>query len=142
MTKHRYVRLVMLVREGINVKIHNELMHEDVAVIWASVGDGKSKILKIGGIYREHHVLLKQKPNPTLADSAQLVRWTQFLAVWKRAAKDDECILIRDTNLEYILWHNPEPSHSKMVQKTKEEIKTEGFYQVIRGISRTWRQTD
>ena len=62
-------------------------MHEDVAVIWASVKVGNKSNMKVGGIYREHQMLLKSKPNPTKTDAAQLARWNLFLSGWKKQQK-------------------------------------------------------
>ena len=75
MEKHNYACLVLLVKEGVEVAVHHELMHEDVASIWVSVRNGSKGVLKIGGVYREHRMLLKPKPNLSKSDQAQLERW-------------------------------------------------------------------
>ena len=49
------------------------------------------------------------------------------------------CIVLGDTNLDYLTWQHPEPSHVRMVDKTKDEIETSGFTQIIRGFTRSWR---
>ena len=49
MIKHKYARLVLLVKDGVNIKIHKNLMHEDLAVIWLSVLSGGKSVLKLGG---------------------------------------------------------------------------------------------
>ena len=43
-----------------------------------------------------------------------------------------------DTNLDYLRWNQPERHLVKMVDKTKEEIETRGFHQMIGGVTRTW----
>ena len=113
MQKHRYARLVLLVKDGVDVIIHNDLMHEYIAVMWVSVKNGRRKLMKIGGINCKHKLLWKPKPNPTSLDSAQLEGWNQFLAGWKRAAKDNMCVMLEDTNLDYIKWETPDQSHEK-----------------------------
>ena len=138
MSKHTIARIVLLVKMGIEVSIHREYMHEDVAAIWASVKNGGKKVMMIGGVYREHQMLLKQKPNPTLLLAAQLECWNLFLKGWKRAARRNMCVLIGDTNLDFARWQNPEESHKKMVDRMKEVMETEGFIQVIKGITRMW----
>ena len=140
MRKHRYARLILLVREGIDVKIHLNLMHEDIAAIWVSIRCGNKYKMKIGGIYREHQLMLKPKPNPSKTEAAQLARWNIFINCWKRAAKDKTCIVIGDTNLDYLTWDNPETHLAKMVDRTKLEIETIGFIQIIRGVTRSWRK--
>ena len=54
MSKHKYARLVLLVKDGVNIKIHKNLMHEDLAVIWLSVLSGGKSVLKLGGGYTEN----------------------------------------------------------------------------------------
>ena len=139
MEKHKCARIVLLVKNGIDITVHREFMHEDVAAIWVSVRNGRRRVMKIGGVYREHQMLLKPKPNPTLTEEAQLERWQFFLQGWQRAADQNMCVLIGDTNLNFNKWQNPIPSQSRMVEKTKELMETEGFVQVIKGITRTWR---
>ena len=95
--------------------------------------------MKIGSIYREHQLLFKNKPNPTLTEAAQLERWSKILDGWKRAAQSPHCTVLGDLNLDYLTWNNPQPSHLNMVNKTKAEIETLGFSQIIRGHTRTWR---
>ena len=91
MTKHHYSRIVLLVKNGLNIKVHNEWMNEDIAVIWISVNNGSRGSLKIGGVYREHRLLFKPKPNMTKTDAAQFDRWNTFLRGWKAAAKKKKC---------------------------------------------------
>ena len=79
MSIHNCARIVLLAKEGIEVKIHKEMMHTDVAVIWAGIQSSGRSYMKVGGIYRQHQMLLKQKPNPTKTDCAQLDRWNKFL---------------------------------------------------------------
>ena len=84
-------------------------------------------------------MLLKTKPIPTLPYSAQLNRWKLIVDSWKAISRDSMCTLIGDTNLDYLRWQNPEGSHLRMVQKTKDDIETLGFTQVINGHTRTWK---
>ena len=143
MRKHNYTRLVLLVREGVDVTLKSDLVHEDIAWIWVSMRNGNQRSINIGGIYREHCILLKPKPNLTVSDSAQLDRWNVFLASWKKASNDNMCCLIGDTNLDHIRWEDPDPAHIKMVDRTKYVIELAGFTQILCGITRTWRgQTD
>ena len=57
-----------------DVEVHGDLMHEDVAVIWVSVKNGGRSIMKVGGVYREHQMLLKTKPNPTLEGGGSIIQ--------------------------------------------------------------------
>ena len=49
MEKHKCARLVLLVREGINVTLNTKMMHEDVQVIWVSLNIGRRSNMKVGG---------------------------------------------------------------------------------------------
>ena len=53
------------------------------------------------------------------------------------AAKDPLCTVIVDINLDYLTWHDPEAAHVNMVNRTKDEIETRGFSQIIRGHTRS-----
>ena len=122
MTKHRYAIIVLLARQGIKLQIHNDIMHEDLAVIWLSVNYSVRKRMEIGGIYREHQHIFMPKPYPSLSDIAQLDRWNQILVGWKAAAKYSMCTIIGDMNLDYLKWQTPDFSLQKMVDRTKDEI--------------------
>ena len=50
-------RIVMLVRDGIDVKILNEYSDSSVAGIWVKLGARGRKPMVIGGIYREHRFI-------------------------------------------------------------------------------------
>ena len=139
MHKHNYARLVMLVKDGVEVQIHEDLMHEYISVIWASLNYSSRKRMKVGGVYREHQLLLQSKPNPTLTDEAQQDWWNSVIDIWKLAARDSMCTLIGDTNLDHLRWDTPEQSHATMVENTKDEIESAGFTHVIHGFTRQWR---
>ena len=139
MNKHGYARIVLLAKVGLEVEVHNDIMHEDLSVIWVSLKYSSRRKMKLGGIYREHQLLFQDKPNPTLTDAAQLARWSLILEGWKKAATDPHCTVLGDMNLDYLTWQNPKPSHLRMVNLTKDEIETKGFSQLIKGHTRTWR---
>ena len=52
MLKHKYAGIILLVREGIDLKIHNEMMHEDIAAIWIGIQYSARKRMRSGGVYR------------------------------------------------------------------------------------------
>ena len=51
-------RLVLLVREGVKVDIQESWMDEIVASIWLKIRRRGSKSITIGGVYREHSLML------------------------------------------------------------------------------------
>ena len=65
MERHGYSRLQLLVREGITMKTHKNLEHGDIASIWGTVELEGQKNIKIGGIYREHAILLQPDTDAT-----------------------------------------------------------------------------
>ena len=83
-------------------------MHEDVAVIWVSIKTKNRSSMIIGGIYREHRLLLTGRNNDSKTEAAQLERWNLFLEGWKLASQKKMCLLIGDTNLDYSRWDNPD----------------------------------
>ena len=48
------------------------------------------------------------------------------------------CTVIGDTNIDYLKWVSPDPSHKRLTERTKDEIESLGFTQVITGVTRTW----
>ena len=64
MDRHNYARIVLLAKDGIDIKIHNKLMHEDLSVIWISLCYLGNKRMKIRGIYESTGYSFS--PNPTL----------------------------------------------------------------------------
>ena len=84
-------------------------------------------------------MLCKPKPNPTKTDEAQLERWNKFLIGWKWASKSKFCVLVGDTNLDFLKWQNPDRKHEKMVQRTKDVIEEAGHTQIIKGKTRSWQ---
>ena len=140
MSKHKYARIVLLAKNELDIKIEENLMNEDISAIWLSLAYAGNRRMKIGGIYREHRLLFQADPNPTKTDGAQLTRWNTILARWKTAARDPLCTVIGDLNLDFLNWQDPTPAHASMIARTKDEIETRGFTQIIRGHTRTWRQ--
>ena len=72
----------------------------------------------------------------------QLARWNSVLVGWKAAAaRNSNCVIIGDINLDYTMWDNPENSNVNMVNRTKVEIETIGFVQLLKEITRSWPNT-
>ena len=54
--RRKNARVVTYVRQGLDVKVENKLMEEDlVPEVWLSVGEPGRKRFLIGAIYREHN---------------------------------------------------------------------------------------
>ena len=96
----------------------------------------------IGAIYREQHLLRVGTPNNTDDPREQERRWRTVLEQWKRASKGNECYIVGDLNLDFLKWDDPEARNKKMVESTKLEVETAGFFQLVEGHTRTWKDQD
>ena len=84
--------------------------------------------MRIGGLYREHHLLGHPTPNPTGAPNLQLARWNLMLEGWKAAAAGKmNCAIVGDLNLDYTKWNSPNPSESKNDRKNQVRDRNTGI---------------
>ena len=120
-------RLVIFVKEGINVEVKNELMDDEVSAIWLKCGSRGRRPLLIAGIYREHKFLFQGAE--TGSDRAQQQRWSKFVDKWKVAAAvaNHDVYVIGDTNLDFASWDNPDIAHQRVIEKVKLEVEMSGF---------------
>ena len=78
-------------------------------------------------------------PNTSDEPNKQLARWNTILVGWKAvAAGDVRCLVIGDLNLDYMGWNSFEAGAAKMVDRTKVEVETLGFVQLIGKVTRAW----
>ena len=49
-----HARIVLIVRDGVNVHVLKEHMDPDIAAIWVKIASSKKRSVVVGGIYREH----------------------------------------------------------------------------------------
>ena len=138
-------RIVLIAKMELNVSIQTEYMDNSTATVWVKVGNSRNSSIIIEGIYREHQQLGLTDPNATHMEiqREQEKRWCKIVKNWKAAGQKSKCVIIGDLNLDYNRWEDPEQHLVQMVDLTKEHIETEGFSQLITGITRVWRdQTD
>ena len=133
----KYSRIVLLVRNGVEVEVLNNCMEPDISAIWIKVGKAGRKPLVVGGVYREQHLLLQGNPNLTDAQDLQNDRWNRTLKGWIKATKNSKSMVLGDMNLNYLHWDNP-PYNKNMIDSTKTQIETLGFTQMIREVTRSW----
>ena len=133
-------RLVLLVKDSVEVNIEEQLMDEEVTSIWAKVSTKGARKVLVCGVYREHQYM-NQDTDWSLAPAEQLRRWKTFLRQVERAANTSSCQIIGDINLDYEKWANPDGGHAEMVNKTKASLETAGFIQKIEGTTRSWPDT-
>ena len=84
---HNHARLVVLIKEEMEVEILHDLMDNQVAAVWIKVGGGGRKAMKIGLVYREHQYIWQQQENDSGSMKNQRLRWNMFVDKWRRAAK-------------------------------------------------------
>ena len=133
-----YARITLLVKQDIEFKVLSQYMEPGTSSIWISVGSRGRRPLRIGGIYREQH-LIRQGPNNNSGDpNLQIARWDRQLAGWTAAAAGNaNCIVIGDLNLDFLNWDQQAYHNARMVERTKTEVETLGFSQLVVGITRS-----
>ena len=57
MSSLHHCRIIALVKTGLNYKIEDNLMSEDIASIWLKLGGKGRKSVFVGGVYREHTII-------------------------------------------------------------------------------------
>ena len=114
-----HARLVMLVREGLEVKTLNELMDNQLAAVWIRVSSRGRKSMTIGAVYREHQLIWQEEENDSGSAQCQNERWNRLIDQWKRAARDSDVMVIGDLNLNHLKWGNPDQIQVRMIEKVK-----------------------
>ena len=98
-----YSRLVLLIRTGLSVTILDNLMEDQVASIWVRISSRGRKTQIIGGVYREHRLLLQGEINNTGEEALQTLRWKAFLSQWRRASlMCSKCHVIGDLQPRHV----------------------------------------
>ena len=133
-----YSRIILMVKEGVQVTIMDELMCPEVSSIWLKISKRGCRKLHLGGVYREHDLLRRDDGIDHSEPAQQLRRWRLFIEQWHIASKQTDCIVIGDLNLDMLHWRSPEYHHSNMVDLVKNVIETKGFVQTVQGVTRSW----
>ena len=63
-----HARLVLIVRDGVNVHVLKEHMDPDIAAIWVKIASAKKHSVVVGGFYREHLQLGTEAANLTFME--------------------------------------------------------------------------
>ena len=138
LTSMGYSRLILLVKEGVQITLMDDLMCPEVSSIWLKIAKRGCKKLHLGGVYREHDLLRSTDDIDHSLPAQQLNRWRLFIDQWDRASIQTDCIVLGDLNLDLLRWASPEYKHSEMVDLVKNVIETKGFVQMVQGITRSW----
>ena len=140
MNRMKHCRLLMLVKDEMDIEILGNIMEQDLATIWIRIRRQGKKSLIIGAIYREQHQLLQSiKPSQGENERLQIQRWSRITDQWVKAARLGETYVIGDMNLDHLRWYNPPRGHQEMVEAVKSKIETIGFCQIGSGHTRSWR---
>ena len=116
---HNIARIVLLVKDGLAVKVLGNLMQPAIANIWIKIGDRGKKPITFGFIYREHQHIGLTTPDDSLSPQSQLERWRQIVNNWRAATNGGNTIIMGDLNLDFEKWGNPRYAHIKMVDLVK-----------------------
>ena len=132
-------RIIALVRDGINIEVKYDWMEDHTSSIWMEIQRPGKKKLVLGSVYREQSLLRQGSINNTDAIPLQTARWNRFLKQWREIGSRHDTFLIGDLNLDMKRWDDPTYRNKNMVDFTKQEIITEGFTQLIKDTTRSWR---
>ena len=138
MTSLKHSRLVLIVKDTIEVKVLNDYMDDKIPSIWCKIG-GKKTGITVGGFYREFTQLGTEQMN----DNAQIKlqkqeqRWKRWMDQWKLASRAANCYVVGDLNLDHLRWGSPDSSQENMIDAVKNDIETAGFIQLIRDYTRS-----
>ena len=136
-------RLVVLVREGITVKVQEQYMDKIVAAVWMRIGCRGRKPITLGAVYRQHKYIYEGAPETSGTDEQQLVRFKKLVEKWVSAADSGDVMLVGDVNVDYKKWDQTEYRLKDMVELLKDEVETLGFFQMVKEVTRSWNnQTD
>ena len=140
MARLGHARIVLLVKNHINVQKLNQFMNDDISTIWVRVGDSKKNSVVVGGIYREHQILGEGDDNTNWIEKLrrQEERWSRIVNNWRRAGLQSNCITIGDLTLDWLQWDDPVHQHIRMINKVQDDIETTGHVQLTRGFTRSW----
>ena len=135
-----HARIILLSKKDLTVDLLPNLSDKESASIWCKVGRKKNSSLIVGGIYRQHQLLGRTRPDATRNELQleQEIRWSKILKKLKNISRNKNCIVIGDLNLDHLRWNNPELHLENMVEMTKTVIENCGFQQLITNHTRTW----
>ena len=75
----KVARIVMLVREDIEVKVLTQYMDTQVASIWIKVITNGTRSVIFGGIYWEHCYIGLEQEDDSASDRRQAEMWNKFI---------------------------------------------------------------
>ena len=89
-----HARIVLIVRDGVNVHVLKEHMDPDIAAIWVKITPSKKRSVVVGGIYREHLLLGTEDRNLSFMEklSLQENRWKKIVNRWNHIGKSADCL--------------------------------------------------
>ena len=131
-------RLVTYVREGVNVKLREDLMDTNFSSIWLEINlkQGKKDVkILVCNFYREHKVVGIDKTDQR---EEQWMRWSIFLEQWTRALEcHEEIHVMGDANFNWkLIDRNQGTTNTGIAEATKDIILTQGVTQCIKEVTR------
>ena len=123
-------RLVVYAKEGLNIRIREDLMDESFCSIWLEVMTKTSTFL-VCQVYREHKQMGLDGSD---GRESQWTRWAIFLDQWLKAIEEQEEVhVLGDMNWNWnSLDKNQGTINTAIAESTKELILVEGVTQCIR----------
>ena len=141
MGKLGYARIILLVKNGLNVHVIKDQMDTETATFWIRIGESKTNGMIIGGIYREHVQLGGEMRATTWQERQRLqeVRWRTIVERWCNISRNMKCFMVGNLNLDHKKWDSPDQYQEKLVDLVKDKVEVTGFQQIINGITHTRR---
>ena len=138
-------RVSVFTHKDLVVKKRSDLMSDSFSSIWLEVGLPRQRKILICNLYRDWQYL-DQDSNASLATSAQISRWLNFLDQWETAMDENrEIHVMGDTNLDFLKWNNSSQPGSqqknrlhKLSNAVFDRIIPYGFVQLVSSPTRFW----
>ena len=127
-------RLVTYVREGLDVKLRDDLMDSNFCSIWLEVNlkqGGKNNRMLICQFYREHRIYGVEN---TEKREEQWMRWSLFMEQWRSAMEEQEEIhVLGDANFNWKqVNENQGTTNNAIIEATKDIILSQGVTQCVK----------
>ena len=108
-------------KNGVNVKLLEDKMSEDISSIWLQIVKKGPMKLIVGGTYREHR-FLHQLDEHSASPQAQPLRWKKTVEQWAEAGNGTDCIMMGDCNIDTLKLKNPDKAIAPLIATLEDRI--------------------
>ena len=131
-------RVVVYVKEGINVRQLRKYETDDLSTIWLEAGLPREKKLVLGCSYREHDYIKLERGEPKQSGHPeQLQRWEKFVDIWSKVIDEQkEVCVVGDLNWDLLEENIQSSLHEKINNIYNDKILPRGVVQMVKGPTR------